>query len=200
MVFEGFDPPGSSYIALGKKDTPQPTAIATTALTSTTIGSSSSNNSPISSSNASAVKQTSSSSNLVVDSISKTPKLNQSNSSGQIATSANLSLGGTNNGSSGGLLDPLTVKEEAMKLLEKDDTNDKLAKLVKSIVLSMGSSITSSLNLMASMTGQSSRQQTIQQQLSQNQQNEMCYLVALGIIAQLRPSLFIKQSSLTEVT
>jgi hypothetical protein len=95
-------------------------------------------------------------------------------------------------------LDPKSVKEELMKLLDKEDSTEKLFKLVKSLILNLSAAINASSNLPA-MSPLASKQQQHQQQQNQNQQNEINCVILLGIVISKRPQLFIKQASLTEV-
>ncbi len=86
-----------------------------------------------------------------------------------------------------------------MKLLDKEDSTEKLVKLVKSLILNLSTAINASSNLPAPSPLASKQQQQLQQQQNLNQQNEINCLILLGIVISKRPQLFIKQPSLTEV-
>jgi hypothetical protein len=97
------------------------------------------------------------------------------------------------------LKDPRQTKEELTRLLEKEDSTEKLVKLVKSLILSLNASINASSSTPGASPLGSKQQQLLQQQQNQNQQNEINCVILLGMVVSKRPQLFIKQPSLTEV-
>ena len=85
-----------------------------------------------------------------------------------------------------------------IKALEKEDSNEKVIKIVKNLVDNL-SSYLSTNNLMQPISFANKQQQQTQQQQAQNQQNEINCLIILGIVFSRRPEIFVQNISLTEV-
>ena len=93
--------------------------------------------------------------------------------------------------------DPKTIKEEIAKALEKDESDEKLIKLVRSIIISLKNSLIQSSSSTNPLIKQQQNQQPAQQQTITNE--NLNYIIALSYVAQNRPHLFLKQSILLDV-
>ena len=91
------------------------------------------------------------------------------------------------------LIDPKTIKEELAKALEKDESDEKLAKLVRSIIVNLKNSLIASAGGANSLAKQQQNQQPAQQGSLTNE--NVNYLISLTYVAQHRPHLFVKQQS-----
>jgi hypothetical protein len=87
-------------------------------------------------------------------------------------------------------LDPKTIKEEIIKALEKEDSPEKVVKLIKLIIINLKTPN-------ASSNGNSSVVNKQQQQ--QQQQPDLNFLMALSYVALKKPQVFLKNSGLVDV-
>lgn len=84
--------------------------------------------------------------------------------------------------------DPRTVKEEITKTLEKEDSNEKLTKIIKSLVVNLKTNSNTTTTTSSNNTVNKSQQQP-----------DLNFLLALGYVSIQRPQLFLKQPNLIEV-
>ena len=100
-------------------------------------------------------------------------------------------------------LDPKTIREEIANAIEREETDEKLTKILRSIIISLKNS----LNQLSSSSSAIVKQQQNQQPpppLNQPQaiitNENLNYVFAIGYAVKLRPHLFIKQPAFLEVT
>lgn len=170
FLFKGFDPPGNNYIALGtrSKDSSVPSFSETQKPNSLN----SQNESNNSQSNIS----------ISISNKTKNPSNNPSTNFGTYSNS-NFNLNTSIINKEQSSIDSKNVKDEVVKLLEKDETNEKLIKFIESLVSNLKNS---NINQSGSNLKQHS------------QQNDLNFLMALSYIALKRPDVFLKNLNLVE--
>ena len=208
---KGYDSHGSSYIALGGGARAKETSSSTTdAKDAATLKSSSSAGSALSNlvqatadTSKARIAQPSSSSNLASAAAATTntnnlglrltPVTQLKNFRIELAVEIFLLS-----------VDPKTIKDEIVKLLEKDDatTTEKLTKIVRALIFNLKP--TSTVPVTPPGMPIKQQQQLLlaqqQQQVQQQQQPDLNFLMALSFLALKRPQLFLKQPMIVEVT
>ena len=212
ITFLGYDIAGNNnFIALGSRQKADSAEAAASALNSAFSAVSSSSNALTAAAAAAPIKQTSSMNALPVSNsagLEQMPPKNGTKLQNQNSSStSNMNHAASASNNSLGelkccmkyfvfvylpvylLKDPKTVKEEIVKLLEKEESSDKLVKLIKSVIVNLKTPAGSN---------PFNKQQQNQQQVTQ-QQPDLNYLMALSYVAIKKPHLFIKQPALVDV-
>ncbi|RNA14307.1 integrator complex subunit 1 [Brachionus plicatilis] len=167
----GFDPPGNNYIALGSRtrDSSNPNFNSETQRSNTL---NSQNEANLAQSNIS----------ISISNKSKIPSNNSSSNFGSLSNSNfHLNTGVASHDQYA--VDAKNVKEEVVRLLEKDDTTDKLIKFIESLVNNLKHP---NISFSAANLKQYS------------QQSDLNFLMALSYIALKRPQFFLKNLNLVD--